>query len=245
MQKKLIKVLSQVPILDEAHTFLKVSSSAKAPHRQPTKEDDCPICYECMYGAAETILVWCETCGNAVHKQCFAECKHFMYRYMTLVLTTLTGAKSSPRNLTCVFCRSPWIDSSAGKGKGRAGNTSGQVRTSEGYLNLATAAGLSGYRDTSTCELSYCCIVLPIGSDTQQIIRAPCTDGSTMAIRSMTMRSMMMSIMICFSQPRFLQNNRIFLHLKYIRCAQVPSIRTLHLLSGIFTRKEVIISPSL
>ncbi|KAL4076942.1 hypothetical protein V8B97DRAFT_1355794 [Scleroderma yunnanense] len=111
------------------------SSSAKGPRRQPTQEDDCPICYECMHGAADTTLVWCETCGNAVHKQCFAE-----------------WAKSSPHNLTCVFCRSSWIDPSVSKGKGKAyaGNTGARARSSEGYLNLAAVAGLSGYRDTST-----------------------------------------------------------------------------------------------
>ncbi|KAL4068101.1 hypothetical protein J3A83DRAFT_4359910 [Scleroderma citrinum] len=113
----------------------KQSSSAKGPRRQPTQEDDCPICYECMHGAADTTLVWCETCGNAVHKQCFAE-----------------WAKSSPHNLTCVFCRSSWIDPSVSKGKGKAyaGNTGARARSSEGYLNLAAVAGLSGYRDTST-----------------------------------------------------------------------------------------------
>ena len=42
-----------------------------------------------------------------------------------------------------------------GKGKGRARNPGGQVKSSEGYLNLAAVAGLSGHRDTSSCELSY------------------------------------------------------------------------------------------
>lgn len=42
-----------------------------------------------------------------------------------------------------------------GKGKGRARNPGGQAKTSEGYLNLAAVAGLSGHRDTSTCEPSY------------------------------------------------------------------------------------------
>ncbi|KAH7889342.1 hypothetical protein F5I97DRAFT_1843539 [Phlebopus sp. FC_14] len=99
--------------------------------RQPTAEDDCPICYEGMHGAAESLLVWCETCGNAVHQGCFAE-----------------WAKSSPNKHTCVFCRSPWVGASAlGKGKGK---TNAGMAASEGYLNLGAVAGLSGVRDTST-----------------------------------------------------------------------------------------------
>ncbi|KAF9242084.1 hypothetical protein BU15DRAFT_44359 [Melanogaster broomeanus] len=119
------------------------SESASGPtgvaHRQPTADDDCPICYEGMHGTAESQLAWCKTCGNAVHKGCFSQ-----------------WAKSSPTNITCVFCRAPWVDlDSAGKGKGkRVGNASSgaEVGVSEGYLNLGALAGLSGERDTSTCE---------------------------------------------------------------------------------------------
>ncbi|KIJ59187.1 hypothetical protein HYDPIDRAFT_118776 [Hydnomerulius pinastri MD-312] len=113
----------------------KAADLAKPPRRQPTADDDCPICYEGMHGAAESTLVWCETCGNAVHKGCFSE-----------------WAKSSPNNLTCVFCRAPWADpSSGGKGKGKRGAGAGAgASVSEGYLNLGAVAGLSRERDTST-----------------------------------------------------------------------------------------------
>jgi len=45
--------------------------------RLPSEEDDCPICYDGMHGVAEASLVFCEECGNAVHKECFAECAYF------------------------------------------------------------------------------------------------------------------------------------------------------------------------
>ncbi|KAG1794729.1 hypothetical protein EV424DRAFT_1600681 [Suillus variegatus] len=97
--------------------------------RAPGPEDDCPICYESMHGADENTLIWCETCANAVHKECFTQ-----------------WAKSCGRNITCVFCRSPWVNVSTGgqaSGKGKAS-------VSEGYINLGTVAGLSQERDTSS-----------------------------------------------------------------------------------------------
>ncbi|OJA10466.1 hypothetical protein AZE42_05712 [Rhizopogon vesiculosus] len=98
--------------------------------RAPGPEDDCPICYEGMHNADENTLIWCETCANAVHKECFTQ-----------------WAKSCGHNITCVFCRSTWIDvsgvgQSAGKGKA--------ATVSEGYINLGAVAGLNQERDTST-----------------------------------------------------------------------------------------------
>ena len=45
--------------------------------RIPGPEDDCPICYDGMHGIAETSLVFCEECGNALHKECFQQCGSF------------------------------------------------------------------------------------------------------------------------------------------------------------------------
>lgn len=42
--------------------------------RLPSEEDDCPVCYDSMHGVGESSLVFCEECGNALHKECFAEC---------------------------------------------------------------------------------------------------------------------------------------------------------------------------
>jgi hypothetical protein len=56
----------------------KVSEDAATPDSKkkiPEEEDDCPICYETMYQAKEDKLVWCEECGNALHKECFSQCE--------------------------------------------------------------------------------------------------------------------------------------------------------------------------
>ncbi|THH05732.1 hypothetical protein EW145_g4583 [Phellinidium pouzarii] len=105
------------------------ASSADAPKkpRMPGKEDDCPICYESMHNVSASTLTWCETCGNALHKECFQQ-----------------WARTKERaNLTCVFCRSTWI----------VACTAGQAKasvSSEGYINLSGAVGLSPARDTSS-----------------------------------------------------------------------------------------------
>ncbi|KAG6872400.1 hypothetical protein C0995_009990 [Termitomyces sp. Mi166 len=101
-------------------------SSSK--RRIPGSDDDCPICYEGMHGVGETLLTFCEECGNALHKQCFEQWK--------------TASMNSGKDLTCVFCRARWAVSSAGVGS----------RVSrEGYINLASVSGISPIRDTSTC----------------------------------------------------------------------------------------------
>ena len=53
----------------------KASSSSGVKKRIPEPGSECPICYEDMHGVAEKLLVFCETCGNGLHKQCFGECK--------------------------------------------------------------------------------------------------------------------------------------------------------------------------
>ncbi|KAH6886654.1 hypothetical protein BKA70DRAFT_97647 [Coprinopsis sp. MPI-PUGE-AT-0042] len=53
-------------------TGLPTSSQRK---RMPAEGDDFTICYDSMRGVGEASLVWtvwCEGCGNAVHKCCFA-----------------------------------------------------------------------------------------------------------------------------------------------------------------------------
>ncbi|KAF9519645.1 hypothetical protein BS47DRAFT_1312253 [Hydnum rufescens UP504] len=119
-------------------------SSSQAPppeskHRSPNG-DDCAVCYEAMEGDVallETILVWCETCHNAVHKECFGQWSN--------------TAKATGSRLTCVYCRAPWpVSKAAGP------STSGGVTISEdGYVNLASIAGISTERDTSTYYNAY------------------------------------------------------------------------------------------
>ncbi|KAI0819496.1 hypothetical protein BC628DRAFT_1016088 [Trametes gibbosa] len=104
------------------------SSSQKAgKKRLPKEEDDCPICYESMHKIAETLLVFCEECGNGLHNVCFQQ-----------------WAKAAKGAVTCVFCRAEWTaPTAAGKGKGKG-------VTREGYVNLADVAGVSPARDTSS-----------------------------------------------------------------------------------------------
>ena len=50
------------------------SSQPQAKKRLPEKDDDCPVCYDNMHKAEETNLVFCEECGNGLHKDCFQQC---------------------------------------------------------------------------------------------------------------------------------------------------------------------------
>ncbi|KAI0074204.1 hypothetical protein K474DRAFT_1601907 [Panus rudis PR-1116 ss-1] len=95
--------------------------------RIPEKDDDCPICYEGMFGVAETTLAFCESCGNALHKECFQQ-----------------WARASKGSANCVYCRAPWT----AVGPARPGGN--HSTSQEGYLNLANVAGLSPVRDSSS-----------------------------------------------------------------------------------------------
>ena len=122
--------------------------------RIPGPDDDCPICYETMYGIAETSLAFCDECGNGVHKECFQQCGvYFVVFSVGLVLTFFfcgcVGQASSARDgksLSCVWCRAKWVFAGAGGGGGAGASVS------EGYINLASVSGASPVRDTSTCE---------------------------------------------------------------------------------------------
>ena len=50
-------------------------SSQSTKKRIPGEDDDCPICYEGLFGVSEGDLTWCETCGNSIHNPCFQQCK--------------------------------------------------------------------------------------------------------------------------------------------------------------------------
>ena len=59
-------------------------------------------------------------------------------------VSSLAGRRSAVQ-LTCVWCRAKW-PSAAKSGAGASPNF-------EEYINLGGIAGLSGERDTSSCEL--------------------------------------------------------------------------------------------
>ncbi|EPQ57753.1 hypothetical protein GLOTRDRAFT_35429, partial [Gloeophyllum trabeum ATCC 11539] len=100
-------------------------SRATDKKRMPGEEDDCPICYENMHKEDPKKLTFCEGCGNGLHLECFQQCALVWAR-----------GKAKP---TCVFCRSEWVVAGGVK-----------VGSSGGYINLASAAGLSPQRDTSS-----------------------------------------------------------------------------------------------
>ena len=75
-----------------------------------------------------------------------------IYSGTLLTQNRITGAEQKRKEgvqVTCVWCRSPWIV------PGPKGSGSGLVRTnSRGYINLSGVAGLSPVRDASTCRLA-------------------------------------------------------------------------------------------
>ena len=75
--------------------------------RIPGPDDDCPICYDGMHGIAETLLVFCEECGNALHKECFQQCGSlfsplFEFSIITLFLRATDGQQWERINLCLV-----------------------------------------------------------------------------------------------------------------------------------------------
>jgi hypothetical protein len=53
------------------------STDSSGKKRMPGEDDDCPVCYDGMHGVLESSLVFCDECGNALHKECFAQCTLF------------------------------------------------------------------------------------------------------------------------------------------------------------------------
>ncbi|KAF7327866.1 hypothetical protein MKEN_00366500 [Mycena kentingensis (nom. inval.)] len=103
----------------------------KSNKRMPGEGDDCPICYDSAFNVPEKNLTFCETCGNAVHNECFGQWKQ--------------TCRSQSKDLACVWCRAKWPVAAAGAGGSGAG-----ANLEEGYVNLASAAGVSTMRDTSS-----------------------------------------------------------------------------------------------
>ncbi|KAG8895771.1 hypothetical protein FRC00_006945 [Tulasnella sp. 408] len=122
----------------EAYGEITGTSSSQGPSKptQPPEgrrkfeeDDECAVCYETLKDVPDSDLVWCGTCKNALHKECFSN-----YRRSKI-----------GQPVTCPHCRSEMDDGTpVGKGKGKA------TISEDGYLNLASAAGVSRVRDTST-----------------------------------------------------------------------------------------------
>ncbi|CAL5225254.1 g8046 [Coccomyxa viridis] len=119
--------------LQQAWRRLQGDSSAGA--AEPTEaskpiEGDCAICYDEMHpdgGTLQTRVVACGTCKNYVHESCFAEWKK--------------QKKTLHQDVTCVYCRNPWQDSSA------SGVLDGE------YMNLKHLSAEHRNADTSPAAL--------------------------------------------------------------------------------------------
>ena len=144
------------PRIREAHDRALGRSTAVAPAPQnkkriPGKDDDCPICYDEMHGVPETALVFCEECGNALHKECFGQCGFIPLSFVFLGLMILcvgrTTSVNSGKQLNCVWCRARWVVPGAVPTAAAIG-----MQREGGYLNLGAVAGISPVRDTSTCQ---------------------------------------------------------------------------------------------
>lgn len=87
--------------------------------------EECPICME-DFEADDENVTWCKgQCGNNIHKECIRE--------------WLGSGKS-----TCPYCRAEWSGDQPKKKKKRGKKRAGA------YINLATEAGVSTRRDTSS-----------------------------------------------------------------------------------------------
>ncbi|SGY24324.1 BQ5605_C037g11645 [Microbotryum silenes-dioicae] len=107
---------------EESDALEAPDSSSK--NRVPEEGDACPVCYEDYEAGKVQGLVFCESCGNGLHAECFRSW--------------------SRQQNTCVMCRAPWVDSSTSAAK------SAGASASEGYVNLGQTLGISPVRDTST-----------------------------------------------------------------------------------------------
>eukprot|EP00884_Botryococcus_braunii_P021169 jgi/Botrbrau1/7736/Bobra.0159s0166.1 len=83
-------------------------------------EGDCPICYDEMHSEAtakEEEVVFCTSCGNNVHVECFRR--------------WVTSKRQHGAEVTCVWCRAPWSSTNQGEAI-RSG--------SQAYLNLSSVS---------------------------------------------------------------------------------------------------------
>ncbi|KXS17869.1 hypothetical protein M427DRAFT_234348 [Gonapodya prolifera JEL478] len=92
---------------------------------------ECPTCYESLTDRTRA-TTHCITCRNSIHKDCLTTWKQ--------------ACQSQHRPITCVYCRSDWVDVDQRNPSG----AKAAANVSEGYLNFGRAVGLPQARDTST-----------------------------------------------------------------------------------------------
>lgn len=93
-------------------------------------DGDCPICYEALAsgdGKPGEPVVFCKTCGNNVHRDCFERWSQ--------------SKRSTGGKVTCIYCRADWF---------AIGKKSPNGKTDyNGYVNLASYSVGHAHEDTS------------------------------------------------------------------------------------------------
>ncbi|KAG0611057.1 hypothetical protein M758_7G111400 [Ceratodon purpureus] len=94
-------------------------------------EGDCPICYEAMAGnngKPGEPVVFCKSCGNNVHRDCFEKWSR--------------SKRSTGGRVTCIYCRAEWDDI-------RSKKSQKSETAHGGYVNLASYSEGHAHEDTS------------------------------------------------------------------------------------------------
>ncbi|RCH77563.1 hypothetical protein CU098_002224, partial [Rhizopus stolonifer] len=102
--------------------------------RRPLDTSDCPVCFEEFEQENINDIDYCKICGNNIHKGCFT-----------------MWASSKGSNVTCVYCRSKWVQAQAsGSAKFNGRHLDRAHNIERGFANFAQELGIDTERDTST-----------------------------------------------------------------------------------------------
>ncbi|KAI5062160.1 hypothetical protein GOP47_0022699 [Adiantum capillus-veneris] len=119
--------------------FKQITGESLAPAEEPSKplqreiDGDCPICYEPMAagdGKPLEPVVFCKTCGNNVHADCFKR----------------WSQSKKHGSVTCIYCRAIWVSDTHGTGPSSRGEGD--------YINLAAYSNAHN-PDETTIEALY------------------------------------------------------------------------------------------
>jgi len=136
LSTELAEIFSNAPVTPQSSDKAVESLTTDTGGSRKPIEGDCPVCVMEFEDSekAEDIL-WCKAaCGQNIHRHCFEQ-----------------WAKSKPGTVKCVYCRTAW---KGDEDTVRKINMDGKVNA-EGYVNVASALGISEHRDTSTYHQSW------------------------------------------------------------------------------------------
>ncbi|KAI9266714.1 hypothetical protein BDA99DRAFT_30879 [Phascolomyces articulosus] len=104
--------------------------------QRPLTTSDCPVCFEEFTEAERSLIVFCKSCGNNIHKACFE-----------------AWSTSGRSKITCVYCRAEWHDSKKKKKNNTSKIDTSHLRNQEGYVNVGSLVGMPEVRDVSSYGL--------------------------------------------------------------------------------------------